>query len=616
MLVQALAKYADRELASQLDDAAWEKKPVPWELSISTQGTFLGAIPRMASVARGKKQVQVPQEMTFPRSPVNRNSGHHPMLAADDISYVLGVGPWTLSKPTDQEKARNHHAAFVALLARAAAETNDPGLQACVHFYANETEVDRAREELKTAKPGTLLALSVGEPLVYSDVVQGFWRRHYQSAFSERNAGSEGECLVSGKSGFIAATHDKIKGLSSLGGQGAGVALMSFDKDAFRSYGWEQNENSPVCPERAQAYVLALNDLLRQGKTRPSRRDIAGVGFIFWTRHKDDFNLWAALDPPQTLAEDEVAAPEAVDALLSFDHRVDPNENDFYLAGVSGNGGRLRVRYWVTETLAKVKANLQQWHQDLRVDWPWDDPGPVRVWQLQYVLDREGKPPAHQTLALLRRAIEGRAQPLGYGMLSAALGRLRHPEEDAKGADGARKDSMRLQRLRIPIGLIRLCLNDLQAKGVPEMKEGLDPDCALPAYICGRLMAEFENLQRASSDGEVNSSVVDRYFALASTYPAAAFPKMNDLAQHHLKKLRGEPKRRSTGVAIDRNLQALHKKLQPGEAGPYPGKLSLEGQGLFALGYYHQKSASIAQASERKQFNESANETNNQENAR
>jgi CRISPR-associated protein Csd1 len=615
MLLQALANYADRELASELDDVAWEKKPVPWELNISTQGNFLGAIPRMISVARGKKQVQVPQEMTFPRSPVNRNSGHYPMLAADDISYVLGVGLWTASKAADQEKARNHNAAFVALLGRAASESNDPGLQACVRFYANGEEVERAREALKNAKPGTLLVLSVGEPLVYSEAVQQFWRRHYELAFGERNAGSEGECIISGKGGPIAPTHDKIKGLSSLGGQASGVALMSFDKGAFRSYGWEQNENSPVSPDRAQAYVLALNDLLRQGKPRPSRRDIAGIGFIFWTRHKDDFNLWTELDPPQPSAEEETPAAERVDALLKFDDRVNPGENDFYLAGVSGNGGRLRVRYWVTETLAKVKANLRQWQEQLRVDWPWDEPGPVRVWQLENVLDREGKPPAHQTLALLRRAIEGREQPLGYGMLSSALSRLRHPEEDVKAAAGKRKDPMRLQRLRIPVGLIRLCLNDLQAKGVPEMKEGLDVDCPIPAYICGRLMAEYENLQRTSSESEVNSSVLDRYFSLASTYPAAAFPKMNDLAQHHFKKLRGDPKRRSAGFAIERNLQALHNKLQPGEAGPYPGKLSLEGQGLFALGYYHQKAAAIAEARDRKQSNKSAKTSELQENS-
>ena len=47
--------------------------------------------------------------------------------------------------------------------------------------------------------------------------------------------------MISGKLGPIAPTHEKIKGASSLGGQASGVALMSFDKEAFRSYGWEQN---------------------------------------------------------------------------------------------------------------------------------------------------------------------------------------------------------------------------------------------------------------------------------------------------------------------------------------------------------------------------------------
>ena len=144
------------------------------------------------------------------------------------------------------------------------------------------------------------------------------------------------------------------------------------------------------------------------------------------------------------------------------------------------------------------------------------------------------------------------------------------------------------------------------------MKEGLDPDCPIPAYICGRLMADYENLQRVSSESEVNSSVLDRYFSLASTYPAAAFPKMNDLAQNHLRKLRRD--KPGAYVTIQRHLFALHNKLQPSEAGPYPGKLSLEGQGLFALGYYHQKAASIAQARDRKQSNESAKTSEVQEN--
>ena len=601
MLVQALAEYADNYLADELNDAAWEMKPVPWLLEISRQGAFLNTIPRMTAETRGKKQVQVPMQMSVPRSPVARVSGEHPLLGTDDIAYVLGIGQWTPGKLADKKKAERHHEAFIALIGKAAEETGDAALQSCVCFYANADEVEKARSALREAKPGTLVALSMGEPLVERESVRQFWRKHYQAAFAERMEGSDGECMISGKFGPIAPTHEKIKGVSSLGGQAAGVALMSFDKEAFRSYGWEQNRNSPVSPDRALAYVLAFNDLLKQNKGR--RKDIAGVGFLYWLRNPADLDALDLMDR---------ADPEQVKKLLSFDPQSEPDANRFYMVAVSGNGGRLRVHHCADLALPQVKENLKNWHEQLRVEFPWDEPAPVRLWQLMYALDREGKPDDHRVLALLRRAIEG--LPLGYSVLSTALTRLRHPgASDAKEKAGDKKsDSMSLTRLRVPIGLIRMCINDLflQQEGERRMSEGLDPTCPFPAYVCGRLMAEFENLQRSSSESEVNSSILDRYFALASTYPAVAFPKIESLAQKHLRKLRRD--KPSAAYAIDGRLQELHNLLQPSASGAYPGKLGLDGQGLFALGYYHQKARSRSQAQDRKQANDAANESLNE----
>ena len=609
MLVQALAEYADNYLTDELNDAAWEMKPVPWLLEISQRGTFLNATQRMTTETRGKKQVRVPMPISMPRSPVNRNSGEHPLLGTDDIAYVLGIGPWTPDKSADKEKAEKHHEAFVALIAKAAAETGDGALGACTRFYANAEDLERARNALKEAKPGTLVALSVGEPLVERESVQQFWRKHYEAAFAGRMEGSDGECMISGKFGPIAPTHEKIKGVSSLGGQAAGVALMSFDKDAFRSYGWEQNRNSPVSPDRALAYVLAFNDLLKQDKGR--RKDIAGIGFLYWLKNPADLDALDLMDR---------ADPSQVKKLLGFDARSEPDANRFYMVAVSGNGGRLRVHHWADLALTQVKENLKNWHEQLRVEFPWDEPAPVRLWQLLYALDREGKPDDHTVLALLRRGIEG--VPLGYSVLSTALTRLRHPGgSDSKEKTGEKKsDPMSLARLRVPMGLIRMCINDLflQQEGARKMSEGLDPGCTIPAYICGRLMAEFENLQRSSSENEVNSSILDRYFALASTYPAVAFPKIENLGQKHLRKLRRDNP--PAAYAIDARLQELHNLLQPSASGAYPGKLGLEGQGLFALGYYHQKARSRSKAQDRKQANdaekESTNESTDQENNR
>ena len=49
--------------------------------------------------------------------------------------------------------------------------------------------------------------------LVERDAVQSFWRQHYQDAFAARMEGNLGECLISGKTGAIAPTHEKIKGV-------------------------------------------------------------------------------------------------------------------------------------------------------------------------------------------------------------------------------------------------------------------------------------------------------------------------------------------------------------------------------------------------------------------
>jgi len=598
MLVQALADYADNYLAKELGDAAWESKPVPWMLEISAQGTFLNLVSRMSTVTRGKRQVQLPLEMRVPRSPVNRNSGEHPLLGTDDIAYVLGPGPWTPDKATDREKAERHHDAFVALMTESAQETGDFALKACARFFAVPEEVEKARQALGEAKPGALVALSVDGPLAEREQVQHLWRKHYGAAFAERMEGNQGECMISGTFGAIAPTHEKIKGVSSLGGQPSGVALMSFDKEAFRSYGWEQNQNSPISPDRALAYVLALNDLLKLDKGR--RKDIAGIGFLCWLKNPEDIDALNLL---------ERADPDEVKRLLNFHPHSDPDPNRFYMIGVSGNGGRLRVRYWADLGLDEVKRNLQNWHRQLRIDFPWSDAPPVRFWQLLHAIDREGEPVDHRVLALLRRGIEG--APLGYSMLSAALTRLRHPG----GNDRYEKEKsgpMSLQRLRVPMGLIRMCINDIfRQKGNHEMSEGLDPTCTIPAYVCGRMMAEYENLQRASSESEVNSSILDRYFGLASTYPAVALPKIEVLGQKHLRKLRRD--RPAAAWAIDSRLQELHALLSPTEAGAYPAKLGLEGQGLFALGYYHQKAWSTAQARDRKQANETPNQNNTKE---
>ncbi len=581
MLLQALTDYAHRYLAEELKDAAWTMKRVHWQIKISLQGDFLGVVDRTAVAATVERKNQDFLLMSIARSPVNRSNGEHPLLGTDEISYVLGVGPWTGNKFVDRSRAQKHHAAFVNLVGRAALDTGEPALASCARFYAKLEEVEKARDAVRKARAGALVAFDIDGPLVERESVREYWRKLYSDVLAARTDGVRGECMVSGKSGPIASPHPRIQGLSNLGGQASGVALVSFEHEAFCSYGWRQNQNCPVSPDRAFAYVLALNDLLKHENGR--RKDIAGHAFLYWLTNTSKLDLLGLLDG---------ADPKEVRALLSYDPRKDCDPNRFCMVAVSGNGGRMRLNYWVEIGLSEVKSNLQDWFSQLRLEYPKlgrYEPRPVQLWQLLRALDRNGEPDHPVVLALLRRSIEG--LPLGYAVLSQALRQLRRFATGDPKATSADKKAypMSLGRLRASLGLIRLCMNDLlRQKGeVPCISEGLNQACTLPAYVWGRLMAEYEYLQLVSSTIEYSSSIVNRYFALASDHPALAFPKIEILAQRHLRILHRNS--RTTAELMDVRLQNLRRLLTFLDSTASSGVLSLEEQGFFALGYYHQK---------------------------
>ena len=316
----------------------------------------MNVLQRSSTVMRGKNMIQIPALNSVPRSPVNRASGDYPLLGTDDIGYILGVGAWTPNTEAAKRKEQRHNKAFILLLAKAAAETGDSALTSCIHFYSHPKEVEKARFALREVNPGTIVGLSVDKPLGQREIVRQFWREHFQREFYKRMMNSEGECMVSGKFGPIALTHEKIKGLTNLGGQASGVSLISFAKDAFCSYGWKQNRNSPVSPDKSLAYVLAFNDLLKQHKGR--RKDLGGIGFLSWLESPADLNVFNLMEEGESTR---------VKNLLDLNPRDDLDTNRLYLVAVSGNGGRLRLHHWAELTLKQVKSNLHNWHQQLRI---------------------------------------------------------------------------------------------------------------------------------------------------------------------------------------------------------------------------------------------------------
>ena len=144
------------------------------------------------------------------------------------------------------------------------------------------------------------------------------------------------------------------------------------------------------------------------------------------------------------------------------------------------------------------------------------------------------------------------------------------------------------------------------------MEESLDMGQKHEAYLCGRLLAVYDSLQYTAS-GEVNQTVADRYFTLASTYPALAFPKLEDLGNKHLRKLRRD--NRGAMVRIAQEIDLLHMEIEEASGFKFPAALDLEGQGRFALGYHHQRAHQRIQAQAHKAAKEdTSNSSEIQEN--
>lgn len=107
----------------------------------------------------------------------------------------------------------------------------------------------------------------------------------------------------------------------------------------------------------------------------------------------------------------------------------------------------------------------------------------------------------------------------------------------------------------------------------------LNEQSTIPAYLLGRLFAVLEKVQQEAI-GDVNASIKDRYFTSACASPASVFPILLRLSQHHISKV--------GAYYHDKRIETILNKLDV-EKNPIPAHLSLDDQGVFVLGYYHER---------------------------
>ncbi len=574
-MLRALMEYGAR-----LDsEPGFKTREVRWRIDLTTSGELIAVLP-LGHGKRGQMLARCPDMH-------NMNAGGRAHFLIESAQTAV-----LLLKPNEGAKkiasAKLRHDYFVTLLDTSSAElTKMAGLVAALRDEATRNTIRGALAENK-AKPTDWVAWRVGDfdPRT-DDATQTWWRRWRANDISAaakpgkpvKPTRSDALCFLTGEAVQPLATHPKISGLSGVGGLGMGDVMVGFDKAAFSSFGFDQSANAAMSAPAAQLYADGLNDLIRNHS-----RKLAGALVIHWFKEQiaedDDPLTW--LDGMESDEQTEAAAQSRARMLLDAiksGKRADLGDNRYYAMTLSGASGRVMVRDWMEGRFEELVRNVEAWFADLQIV-ARDGDGLARDPKFMAVagaLVRELKDLPAPTAATLWKSAVAR-QPIPRPLMTQALARFR--------TDLVDKDQPAFNHARM--GLIKAYFVRLTPGGDSAVTAYLNPDHPDPAYHCGRLLAVLSNLQRAAL-GDVGAGVVQRYYAAASQTPGLILGRLAANARNHLGKLDG-------GLAHWFENQIADVMSHLGDRAPRI--LDLEGQGLFALGYYQQLAALRAKPSQ------------------
>lgn len=553
MILKRLVEYENRH--SNQAPVGYANRRVHLKVRLRSDGTLRDAI-SFSDGTKGKSDGVTMMVPNIKRSGTNPP----PFILVDDARYVLGA-----------ENSGGYRERFEALVAECAQESGDARVQAVLTWLRSKPALSHPAGEALTRMH--VIGFEVeGDWLPDLPAVRNFWARKAGAVTATKGSTPKAVCLVTGEiTEPVRILPLKVKGVPKTN-QGQ-ADLTSFNNDAFRSYGLDQTQNSPMSAEAARKAVNGLNRLLADEATRLYVGDVV---YCFWTREPVEFSVMRWLDNPQPADVKELLAGAFTGRLAEI------KETSFCSLALSGYTSRIVVRDYVELTLGKVADRLAAWFRRIAiVDQYGGDPKPYGLYRLAASLFRDAKDiPAHVPTALLRSALTG--APLPDYLLGLAVKRnLAMQGPFYKDNNGRRQVS------DARLALIKAILEE--KGGIP--LTALNTDHPDAAYHCGRLLALLEQIQR-SALGDINATVVDRFYGAACASPGTVLGNLVNDAQAHLAKMR---KGSGDGWAQNRLGEILSAI-----GDHFPKTLSLQRRGLFALGFYHQKAHDRAAAAENK----------------
>ena len=607
MILQALTRYYDILLADADEDSeiplpGYSVANVSYALNLSPQGELLDIFPLFKQVQRGKKMVDKPRSMIVPEQAGRSGKAPPAYFLCDNNAYVLGI---SAEDADDPKYSKQRFEAFRQLNRELLSKSNCAAAQAVIAFL--ETYDPRTGREhpviarqldaiLKAGKVNLVFMLDGGFVHKNAEICR-VWEAHNKLGGDEYI----GQCLVTGETAPIAPIHSiKIKGIPPHQG---GVALVGFNERAYESYNRTNGQglNSPVSKKAMLAYSKALNYLLSD-ENENKKITVGDTTVVYWAESENRAcaSFFSGLfqsdtdEPKDNQAGRDRKAEQLLKDIAekvkrgqkldeeSLFKEID-GDTRFYVLGLEApNRGRAAVRFFYSDPFKKIVRRIMKHYADLHIGESEKQPAitPRRILSETVSKKAKKQEPAPLLAGAIFRSILTNS-PYPAALYYAILNRIRADMDDKK------KGIFKINYMRaavIKAFLIRKYRNQSQHPIQEVLSMSLNEQSTIPAYVLGRLFAVLEKVQIEAVNPE--ATIKDRYFTSACASPASVFPVLLRLSQHHISKA-------EYGYASDRRIEAILNLLDV-ENNPIPAHLSLDEQGVFVLGYYHQRAAFFA----------------------
>ena len=569
MILQALVDYYEELLKEgKTVPNGWCRAKVAFALNLAEDGSLKNVISLKEEREMGKKTAWISSERTVPQM-VSRSSRVSANFLCDNSKYILGVDAEGNGGRVQDcfEAGKQRHLEILKDVHSAAAESVKNFFQT---WKPEEAKENPKLQELwdEITDGSNLIFLIDGKECQDDEAIQNAWNQQ----ILEGGAETEGVCLVTGKRADIARIHTAIKGVQ--GAQSSGAALVSFNAPAFESYGKTQNYNAPVGKYAAFAYTTALNYLLSQKAHSSQKKYAMQLGdttVVFWAEggeelYQDVFG-WGMEMPVDNQKEIQGILKSAAkgEPVPVGNLELDLNRK-FYILGLAPNAARLSVRFFYQDHFGSLLEHINAHYMRLQMVKPaWENREYLGIWALlQETINqnaKEKKPVANMAAAVVRAILAGDRYPTS--LYTDLLIRIR--AEQGKMTWG-----------RASIIKAYLMRNYGWKEGGEFVK--VNEETKDRAYVLGRIFSVLEDIQEKANPG-INTTIRDRYFNSACTTPSVVFPVLLRLKNSHIRKI--------DNIGLKKKYEELLTELS-GKLNEYPARLTLEEQGMFMLGYYHE----------------------------